>query len=274
MGQYGRTLFATTWYHALSPELRGTINDASNPGHFNWHIYTRMNWGEPWYAGFRESANAGFTLAASLASTAQLAADPASADAARQFGATPAILELVRQWETARMGRAFPEPVKALLRDNTREFHLEPVRTGEWNLFEVQVAHFTHNAAKADATESEYRNQNAEQAAHWILRSNGKAAVQAVALEFNGRPVVQLTDQPLPPGWSLRYHGAAEAVLSDGAWREQAHVPVAAAAARLGLGVQHVPIRSARQDDAGLKLELRSLGAAQPVAIAPAGGPR
>ena len=31
------------------------INDASNPGHFNWHIYTRMNWGEPWYAGFRES---------------------------------------------------------------------------------------------------------------------------------------------------------------------------------------------------------------------------
>jgi len=31
------------------------INDASNPGHYFWHIYTRMNWGEPWYAGFRES---------------------------------------------------------------------------------------------------------------------------------------------------------------------------------------------------------------------------
>uniref|UniRef100_UPI00286D0C60 hypothetical protein n=1 Tax=Armatimonas sp. TaxID=1872638 RepID=UPI00286D0C60 len=55
MGQYGRTLFTQSWYNALAPELKGQINDASNPGHFNWHVYTRMNWGEPWYAGFRES---------------------------------------------------------------------------------------------------------------------------------------------------------------------------------------------------------------------------
>lgn len=56
MGQYGRTLFTLAWYEALAPELRGRIiNDASNPGHFTWHVYTRMNWGEPWYAGFRES---------------------------------------------------------------------------------------------------------------------------------------------------------------------------------------------------------------------------
>lgn len=56
MGQYGRTLFTYAWYDRLSPGLRGrVINDASNPGHFNWHVYTRMNWGEPWYAGFRES---------------------------------------------------------------------------------------------------------------------------------------------------------------------------------------------------------------------------
>jgi hypothetical protein len=56
MGQYGRNLFTLAWYESLSPELQGQIiNDASNPGHFNWHMYTRMNWGEPWYAGFRES---------------------------------------------------------------------------------------------------------------------------------------------------------------------------------------------------------------------------
>ncbi len=56
MGQYGRTLFTKAWYDKLKPELKGkVINDASNPGHYNWHMYTRMNWGEPWYAGFRES---------------------------------------------------------------------------------------------------------------------------------------------------------------------------------------------------------------------------
>ncbi|MSU31635.1 MAG: hypothetical protein EXS25_03030 [Pedosphaera sp.] len=43
-GQYGRTLFTEAWERALDPELRGTlINDASNPGHFNWHTNTRMN---------------------------------------------------------------------------------------------------------------------------------------------------------------------------------------------------------------------------------------
>jgi hypothetical protein len=181
-GQYGRTLFTKAWYDALSPELQGqVINDASNPGHFNWHIYTRMNWGEPWGAGFRKGQtlyrfknqlyfernlmphmlgwfalsrettrddaewllaraagyDAGFALATSLASTAQLAADPSSAEAPQKYGATPAILEAIRQWETARLAGAFPENVKAELRDNTHEFHLEPVGPGSWDLYPV-----------------------------------------------------------------------------------------------------------------------------------------
>ena len=56
LGQYGRTLFTMAWHDRLDSRLQGRIiNDASNPGHFNWHVYTRMNWGEPWHAGFRES---------------------------------------------------------------------------------------------------------------------------------------------------------------------------------------------------------------------------
>jgi hypothetical protein len=182
MGQYGRTLFTKAWYDALSPAEQGhIINDASNPGHFNWHIYTRMNWGEPWGAGFRKGQtlyrfrnqlyfernlmphmlgwfalskettvadaewllaraagfNAGFALATSLASTAQLAADPSSAEALQKYGATPAILEAIRQWETARMAGAFPEDIKAELRDNTKEFHLEPTGDGQWDLHPV-----------------------------------------------------------------------------------------------------------------------------------------
>jgi hypothetical protein len=181
-GQYGRTLFTKAWYDELSPELQGqVINDASNPGHFNWHIYTRMNWGEPWGAGFRKGQtlyrfknqlyfernlmphmlgwfalsgqttkedaewllaraagyNAGFALATSLASTAQLAADPSSAEALQKYGATPAILEAVHQWETARLAGAFPEKIKEELRDNNREFHLEPVGRNSWNLYPV-----------------------------------------------------------------------------------------------------------------------------------------
>lgn len=178
MGQYGRTLFTQAWFDNLKPELCGQINDASNPGHFNWHIYTRMNWGEPWYAGFRESQtlyrfknqlhyarnlmpkmlgwfalrenttlqdaewllaraagfDAGFALAASLASTAQLSAEPMSTETAKQFGSLPAILEAIHQWETARRTGAFSEGLKAELRDNQQEFHLEALSGSAWNL--------------------------------------------------------------------------------------------------------------------------------------------
>jgi len=312
MGQYGRTLFTTTWYGALAPELRGTINDASNPGHFNWHIYTRMNWGEPWYAGFRESQtlyrfknqlhfernllprmlgwfalrpdtsvedaewllaraagfDAGFTLAASLASTAQLAADPASTDAARQFGATPAILELVKQWETARMGGAFPPGLKALLRDNQREFHLEPAGAAQWDLFEVQVKHFLHDPTKIGATEATFRNENGEQAAQWILRSAGKQPVTGAALEFDGCPVVRLGERSLPPGWSLRYRGGGEAVVCDAAWKEQARLPVDATAARLDQNEHRVRLVASPATDTSLKLELRTYGPARRIAVA------
>jgi len=70
-------------------------------------------------------------------STAQLAADPAGVDTMEKYGATPAILEAVRQWETARLGHAFNDKIKADLRDNTREFHLEPAGPGQWDLYPV-----------------------------------------------------------------------------------------------------------------------------------------
>jgi len=56
MGNYGEVLFTTTWYDNINKNIkRHFIADASRTSHYFWHIYTRMNWGEPWYAGFRES---------------------------------------------------------------------------------------------------------------------------------------------------------------------------------------------------------------------------
>lgn len=175
MGQYGCSLFTKSWYDALKPELRGhMINDASMPKHFTWHIATRYNWGEPWYAGFRQSQtlyrlknqlfytrnliphmlgwfslrsqttpedvewlcaraagfDAGFALATSFASKAtQTAGDEADLDKA-----SAAILDIVKQWETARQSGAFPESIKPMLQDVNREFHLVAVGPGEWAL--------------------------------------------------------------------------------------------------------------------------------------------
>ncbi len=56
MGNYGEILFTNTWFENLNNEIKEHyIADASRTSHYFWHTYTRMNWGEPWYAGFRES---------------------------------------------------------------------------------------------------------------------------------------------------------------------------------------------------------------------------
>ncbi len=56
MGNYGEILMTTTWYDNLDENIKShLIADASRTSHYFWHIYSRMNWGEPWYAGFRES---------------------------------------------------------------------------------------------------------------------------------------------------------------------------------------------------------------------------
>ncbi len=181
MGQYGRTLFTVAWYNALQPERRGgVINDASNPGHFNWHIATRYNWGEPWYAGFRQSQTlyrlknqlfytrnlipcmlgwftlraettpenaewlcaraAGYDAGFALATSFESKANQNSGDAARMDEKQLAILEVVKQWETARRLGAFPESVKPALQDVNREFHHVAVGPGEWDLVPAKPA--------------------------------------------------------------------------------------------------------------------------------------
>lgn len=312
MGQYGRTLFTKAWYDALVPELRGQINDASNPGHFNWHIYTRMNWGEPWYAGFRESQtlyrfknqlhfernlmphmlgwfalrpdtsiedaewllaraagfDAGFALATSLASSAQLEADPKSADAARRFGATLAILEAIKQWETARMAGAFTPGVKAKLRDNSREFHLEPLTGGRWNLFDVHNERFTHDASREENTECIFHNTHAAQPLQYVLRCAGKEPISGLTVEVNGEAVLS-EGCTLPPGGSLRYIGGPEASVYDSTWKELSRTPVVTAALRVGTGEQKIRIGCKAEKDSSLKIELRTLSSPEEIATIP-----
>lgn len=181
MGQYGCSLFTKTWYDALSPELRGhVINDASMPKHFTWHIATRYNWGEPWYAGFRQSQTlyrmknqlffsrnliphmlgwfslraetkvedvewlcaraAGYDAGFALATSFDSKATQTSSDVEGVDQKKTAILDVIDQWETARQSKAFPETLKPELQDVNREFHLAAVGAGEWDLQPVKPA--------------------------------------------------------------------------------------------------------------------------------------
>ncbi|HVI45122.1 MAG TPA: hypothetical protein VM802_09630 [Chitinophaga sp.] len=176
MGQYARQLFTKTWYDNLTPELKGkVINDASLPGHYFWHIYTRMNWGEPWYAGFRESQlqlrlknqqffrrnlmpsmlgwfslrpgttpediewmlalGAGYNAGFGLAT---------SLETLRKHGLKDEVLGLIKTWEQARMKNIFSEAQKAQMRSLKHEFHLEMTGNNAYKLTPVYNAYFKH----------------------------------------------------------------------------------------------------------------------------------
>ncbi len=176
MGQYGCQLFVKTWYDKLAPEIKEKIiNDASMPGHFNWHINTRYNWGEPWYAGFRESQTQyrlknqdyfrrnfipcmlgwfNLTAETSPEDTEWLLARAAGFDAGFAFcvnlntvnknGQSNAIFELIKQWETARHIGAFSTVQKLKMENANNEFHLEPDKPGEWKLYPYEIRRYVH----------------------------------------------------------------------------------------------------------------------------------
>ncbi len=207
MGQYARQKFVKTWYDNLSPELKGkVINDASNPGHYFWHIFTRMNWGEPWYAGFRESQTQyrlknqeyfqrnlmphmlgwfSMNKKTSLEDLEWLLARAAGFDAGfglstgtqefYEHGKGETILSTIRDWETARLDGAFSEAQKTQLRDITREFHLTKSGASSWNLFPVAHSVFKFEKkitqpGEPAASNFDYNNPYKDQPLQFIIK--------------------------------------------------------------------------------------------------------
>lgn len=176
MGDYGKQLFTKTWFDNLKPELKGkVINDASNPGHYFWHVYTRMNWGEPWYAGFRESQlqlrlkNQQFyrrNLMPSMLGWFSLKAETSiediewmlargagfdagfglstSIETIKKHGRKDEVLAAIKLWEDARQQGVFTEAQKLKLQDTKNEFHLQTNTNGGYDLLPVYNSYFIH----------------------------------------------------------------------------------------------------------------------------------
>ncbi|MFI3314775.1 MAG: hypothetical protein R3Y04_03825 [Rikenellaceae bacterium] len=175
LGQYGLSLMIKEWWDNLNPELRNNINDASVATHYNWYIFTRMNWGEPWYGGFRESQVAyrmmnqdfyrrnlmpcmlgWFTYGAttSIEDVEWLLARSAAFDAGYTLvtnggavesnGASDKIIAAIGSWERARLTRAFPDDLKVEMESTKREYTLEELSENSWNLYKLNLERFSH----------------------------------------------------------------------------------------------------------------------------------
>ena len=163
-GTFGNELFAKEFYDHLDHTV---INGTSPPlSHFYWHINSYCNWGEPWYGGFRDSMqeyrinNQAFcernfvpkmlgwyllTPTTCLSDMEWMLARAAGFDAGFALATSPnalrknpetgKILDALREWEKARRSGVFTPAQRELLRNPKREFHLDRVEDGGWDLF-------------------------------------------------------------------------------------------------------------------------------------------
>ena len=242
MGNYGEILFTTTWWNNLSPEMKqNTIIDASRTSHYFWHIYSRMNWGEPWYAGFRESQTeyrlknqayfqrnlmpgmlGWFSMRDNtpvediewmLARSAAFNAGYAFVSGDEQFktnGQSDEILKLIGEWEKARMADAFTESQKEQMKDINNEFHLETIENNRWNLYPVFSFKFKHEdkiKQPGEPSFSTFSFENPEEQGilNFILTAQD-ASISNIKMELDNSREITLP-VTLNAGESARYSG-------------------------------------------------------------------
>ena len=302
MGNYGESLFAQAWYDNLNEDIRSHyIADASRTTHFFWHMYTRMNWGEPWYAGFRESQteyrlkNQAYfqrnlmpgmlgwfkmTPSTSLEDIEWMLSLSAGYDAGYGFvtsfdavegnGLSPNILQLLGDWEKVRMSNVLSEELKASLRAREKEFHLQTDSLNGWSLTPVSVHIFRHvnrekQPGEPEETVFEFKSIEPEQAVPFILTAEGGTAT-AIELTFDNREPL-LLDVTLEKGESFVFDGGEVGRVYDASWHVLSEVAVDTARLTVAPGSHSVSLTAFFEGDenTALRLELRLNG--DPISI-------
>ena len=165
-GAFGENKFIDLWHKNLN---RDRLVCGSNTGHYFWHIYTYMNWGEPWYSGLRQSQinyrienqryfernympgmlgwfklggdyrpeEIEWIQARSAAFNAGylLRVD----ESVEKSGFKEQFFEAIREWQKARNTKAFTHAQIAGFKDPKKEFHLKKLTADSWALSPVNL---------------------------------------------------------------------------------------------------------------------------------------
>jgi len=300
LGNYGEVMMPYVWYNALSDDIKSNlIVDASRTTHFFWHIYSRMNWGEPWYAGFRESQTEyrmknqkyfrrnmmpgmlgwfSMTPEISLEDMEWMLARSAAYDAGYAFVLSPKIikthglsdevLDLVKQWEQARMGSAFPTDLKKEMENMDNEYHLEYIAENEWNLYPVKTEIFRHAKKVRQPGEPlfssfEYTNPYKNQDIVFTIQTLKETKCKNISVELdNYKKIVfpvTLSDNQI-----IRYDGGSTAILYDKSWNRIKMINLVIDKMEIGMGEHTLVLDCEFQNgkNSEIKLEVKTAGEA------------
>lgn len=298
MGNYGEILFAKAWYDKLNNNIKSHyIADASRTSHYFWHIYSRMNWGEPWYAGFRESQTEyrlknqkyfkrnlmpsmlGWFLMTPetsiediewlLARTAAFDAGYAlvtNFEAIEKNGNSEKIMHLIGEWEKVRLGRLLSDDQKQRMEDLDNEFSLEKINEKEWNFYQVFSGKFKHEQKVRQPGEPLYSTFNFEhkgnkQTLNFIMSAND-CDVSDITIEKDNYKKVVL-DITLKAGEFIKYTGGEKAYVYDKNWQKINEFKIDSTAFAVSKG-KHAIIFDCQFNNTGkeamIKFETRTFG--------------
>lgn len=255
MGNYAEALFAKAWYDRLNNDIKKHyVLGASRPGHYFWHIYSRMNWGEPWYAGFRESQTEyrlfnqkyfkrnlmpgmlgwfKMTATTTLEDIEWLMARSAGYNAGFAFvtdfksvasnGSSDEIFALMNLWEKARLKGLFSKEQAKRMQDVSTEFHLEKSDNDILNLIQIYSSKFKHANKVRQPGEPLYstfafENPEKEQILGFIITAVGDD-ISNIEIELNQYKKLKLPFN-IKNGQTLKFINGQTAVLYDKNWHK------------------------------------------------------
>ena len=245
-GDHGHVHFVESFLRQVDHLV---VNGSSNIGHFYWHFNSYINWGEPWYASFRESQsryrfdNQPFlernympnmlgwflmTAGTRVEDIEWMEARAAGYRAGYAFVAefeslrdnpeTDRIIEAIRTWEEAKDRKVFSEDQRARLKDPERDFHLEKTGPDGWVLQNYGKFRFEHRSKvlqPGEPTGSAWTFENASEPQRpqlHLLVAGEDAAVEAIQIEID-RFFKVVVPRGMKKGQSLVWDGSDHAIL-------------------------------------------------------------
>jgi len=297
MGNYGEILFTNTWYENLSDDIKSHyIADASRTSHFFWHMYTRMNWGEPWYADFRVSQTeyrlknqkyfkrnlmpgmlGWFSMRSntSIEDIEWMLSRSAAFNAGYSFvtnlntlkenNHTPRILHLINIWEQARMADAFSEDQKKRMEDINNEFQLSN-ENDQWIFNQVFSYKFDHESKIRQPGEPLYTSYDylidvSDRPMHFIISASG-SDISNISLEFDNYKKLDIPGG-LRNGETIKYQGGPNAIVYSNNWEKIREIDMGQFNLELSKGKHRVQVDCSFTnvtESAKVKIEIRIIG--------------
>lgn len=304
MGNYGEILFALNWYNNLNDELKqNLVTHASRTTHYFWHLYTRMNWGEPWYASFRESQvsyrmkNQAYfqrNLMPGMLGWFQLKPETSIEDIEWMLTRSAAynagyafvvsdktleankhsdkILPLISEWEKVRLADLFSDEHVEKMKDMKTEYTLNTIDESNWDLTEVYSNKFSHTKKTLQPGEPlfstfNFSNPTENKKVNFIIKAV-KCEINSIVLEFDNYKTIKLPIN-LKENETIKYEGGDKAVVYSPSWEKIKEVDIKESNMKLKKGEHTVTFdcKFKGNEDSEAKLEIRLFGKSEKLSL-------